>query len=132
LTFALGGIPPAGAAIDSATGLFTWTPDTSQAPSTNAITTIVTDSGSPNKSDLKSFVVTVLEFRANTPSVGTNGVTLSWTAIPGLNYRVQYKTNLNEPAWIDLPGEFLATNNVVTVTDPIVSWQGFYRLVLSP
>jgi len=49
-----------------------------------------------------------------------------------LNYRVQYKTNLNEPAWIDLPGEFLATNNVVTVTDPIVSWQGFYRLVLSP
>ena len=132
LNFSLGTSPPAGATINSTNGLFTWTPNTTQSPSTNLIAVTVTDSGSPNKSDSKNFIATVLELRANAPALATNGVTLSWTVISGLNYRVQFKTNLEDAVWTDLPGNIIATNNVVTATDPAIYSQGFYRLVLSP
>src|SRR5204863_532138 len=42
LTFSLETNAPPGAAIDSATGVFTWTPTEEQGPSTNFITVIVT------------------------------------------------------------------------------------------
>src|SRR4029453_11438532 len=61
--------PPAGAAINPVTGMFTWTPTEAQGPSTNVISVRVTDNGSPNLSDTKSFTVTVNE--VNSPPVLT-------------------------------------------------------------
>jgi hypothetical protein len=55
---------PAGATIDT-NGVITWTPDEAQGPSTNTITTVVTDNGSPSLSATNSFEVVVLEL--NTP-----------------------------------------------------------------
>jgi Putative Ig domain/Bacterial Ig domain len=52
--------PPSGAQID-ANGVITWTPSEEQGPSTNAITTIVTDNGIPPLSATNSFTVTVTE-----------------------------------------------------------------------
>ncbi|HSU55800.1 MAG TPA: Ig-like domain-containing protein [Candidatus Dormibacteraeota bacterium] len=52
--------PPSGAAID-ANGQITWTPTEAQGPSTNLITTIVTDTGSPPLSATNSFFVVVNE-----------------------------------------------------------------------
>jgi Putative Ig domain len=52
--------PPAGAAIDSQ-GTITWTPTEEQGPSTNAITTIVSDNGVPSLSATNSFSVIVTE-----------------------------------------------------------------------
>ena len=49
---------PAGAAINSS-GLISWTPSASQASSTNLITTIVTDNGTPALSATNSFTVIV-------------------------------------------------------------------------
>jgi len=49
----------------SASGLITWTPTEAQGPSTNTITTVVTDSGSPPMSATNSFSVIVNEL--NTP-----------------------------------------------------------------
>jgi hypothetical protein len=54
---------PSGAAI-SATGVITWTPTEAQGPSTNAITTVVTDNGTPNLSATNVFVVVVNEVNA--------------------------------------------------------------------
>src|SRR5262249_12266144 len=51
--------PPAGANIEASTGVITWTPDETQGPGTNLITTVVTDSG--NMSATNSFTVTVNE-----------------------------------------------------------------------
>jgi hypothetical protein len=55
--------PPTGAAI-SANGVITWTPGTNQAPSTNLITTVVTDTGTPPLSATNSFSVIVTPLNA--------------------------------------------------------------------
>jgi hypothetical protein len=60
LTFSLD-TPPTGASISSTTGAFTWTPTEAQGPGRYTITVRVTDSGSPARSDTKSFDVVVNE-----------------------------------------------------------------------
>jgi hypothetical protein len=49
---------PAGSSV-TPSGLFSWTPTTAQAPSTNTVTVKVSDSGTPAMSDSKSFTVVV-------------------------------------------------------------------------
>src|SRR5262249_10641170 len=56
--------PPAGASIDT-NGVVTWTPTESQGPSTNTITTIVTDNGIPPLSTTNSFTVVVDEINSS-------------------------------------------------------------------
>src|SRR4029079_2751698 len=64
--------PPAGATIDT-NGVINWTPTEAQGPSTNTITTIVTDNGVPPLSATNSFTVTVTEVNsAPTLPVQTN------------------------------------------------------------
>jgi hypothetical protein len=58
--------PPAGLTIN-ANGVINWTPSEAQGPSTNTITTVVTDNGVPSLSATNSFVVVVNEI--NTPPV---------------------------------------------------------------
>ncbi|MFO1512374.1 MAG: lamin tail domain-containing protein [Verrucomicrobiota bacterium] len=66
LTFSLGAGAPAGASINASSGQFHWTPTT--APSTNNISVIVTDSGTPSLSATQSFQVIVFPL----PSIGFN------------------------------------------------------------
>jgi uncharacterized protein (UPF0179 family) len=85
LTFSLGAGAPEGAAI-SAAGLFTWTPGSTQGPSTNRIAIIVTDSGTPSLSATQSFTATVLDLNGAPalnliPDQSVNeGVLLTFTA----------------------------------------------------
>ncbi len=55
LVYGLGAGAPAGATVNPATGLFSWTPTAGQAPSTNLITVTVTDTGTPPLSDSQDF-----------------------------------------------------------------------------
>jgi uncharacterized repeat protein (TIGR03803 family) len=69
-----------------------------------------------------------------TQAVSQSGVTLAltWNAMIGQTYQVQYKTNLNQTAWSDWIS-LAATNAMMTVfdtTDP--DPQRFYRVVLLP
>ena len=50
--------PPPGAVVDAG-GVIHWTPDRTQGPSTNVITTVVTDDGVPSLSATNSFLVVV-------------------------------------------------------------------------
>ena len=61
-------------------------------------------------------------------------VNLSWSALPGYLYELQYATNLSHPNWTNLPGGFQFPTNFPmqgTDTNPPDS-QRFYRVQLAP
>ena len=58
---------------------------------------------------------------------------LSWTALPGVLYQMQYSTDLAQVNWIDLGSAVTATSNPMSAPvtiDPVA--QRFYRVVLLP
>ena len=62
-----------------------------------------------------------------------NTLNLSWSALSGRTYQVQYLTNLAQSNWINLGGTVVATNSIVTTTDsPEPDHQRFYRVSLMP
>lgn len=61
ITFSLDPGAPVGAAINPATGQFSWTPTEAQGPGSYRITVRATDNAVPPQSDVKSFTVTVNE-----------------------------------------------------------------------
>ena len=119
---------PAGAAINSSSGVVTWATSDGLANTTNQFTIRVTDNGSPALTDSKTFSVTVRPRPTTQATTTTNGVvTLTWTAINGTSYKVQYKNDLNDADWTDL--------TTVTATSASASFnnspgaQRFYRIV---
>ena len=64
----------------------------------------------------------------------TNGtLNLTWNAVVGLTYQLQYKTSLNQTNWTDLGGARLATNLTMTASELIDSdSRRFYRVILPP
>jgi hypothetical protein len=119
---------PAGAAIDSGTGVFTWTADADE--TTNSVTVVVTDDGSLPLSDAKSFSITVLSApMIESISYSGGNITLTWLSISGLTYRVQCKAEFDESPWLDLPGDVTATGSPSTKTEPLpADTQRFYRI----
>ncbi len=65
-------------------------------------------------------------------SVGTAGGTFAfaWNAVSGLDYQVQYSTNLAPAHWLNLGGITTATNGVMPVSELIANAQRFYRVIL--
>jgi hypothetical protein len=56
-------------------------------------------------------------------------LTLTWGAIPGTSYRLQFKNRLNDPAWTDLGPDITATSSSASATDSIAgNTQRFYRV----
>jgi hypothetical protein len=55
---------PTAAVIGTNTGIFSWTPDESQGPSTNHLAVVVSDNGAPPLSATQNFTVIVLETNA--------------------------------------------------------------------
>jgi hypothetical protein len=110
--------PPAGATIDT-NGIIVWTPTEAQGPSTNALTTVVTDTGTPPLSVTNSFTVIVNEFNtppllpvqsdrviyANATLVVTNTATDSDLPVNTLSYQ------LDGPV-----GASIDTNGIITWT----------------
>jgi len=132
LTFSLIS-PPSGMTINTNTGAISWSPTEAQGPSTNTITVIVTDDGSPNLSDTKSFTVTV---NGPPPFIQgievTNGMAiLSCQTVPGQTYRLQCKGAFTETNWTDLLPDVTATGSITLLTNEVsASTQKFYRLLL--
>jgi YVTN family beta-propeller protein len=133
LTFSLTNAPT-GATINATNGVFTWTPSGPPGPITNSITVIVTDSGSPNRSDSKTLTVLANDVTLGSLTVGVSTNLLAWPAVPGVTYRLQYKDALTDPTWRDVPGDLLASNTLAIKTDSISPTNGarFYRLIALP
>ena len=58
-------------------------------------------------------------------------VTLSWSSIPGVRYRVQYRSALGQGDWVDLSPDIVASGSTVSKTDSTAQpGQRFYRVLL--
>jgi uncharacterized repeat protein (TIGR03803 family) len=70
-------------------------------------------------------------FRTISPAGGV--LTLTWSAIPGKTYQLQYSTNLLTRGWSNLNSTITATNDSVTTSDSISpAPRRFYRVQLLP
>ncbi|HTD87260.1 MAG TPA: hypothetical protein VK850_11850 [Candidatus Binatia bacterium] len=57
--------------------------------------------------------------------------TVSWWAIPGKRYRLQYRTNLSAPTWTFVLGDATPADHMATRVDPAaIPGQRFYRVVM--
>jgi hypothetical protein len=66
-------------------------------------------------------------------SVVNGSAVLNLYGAPGKTYRLQYKTNLDDPNWIDLPPDFTSTNAAISITNLVGdSPQRFYRIYRLP
>jgi hypothetical protein len=60
-------------------------------------------------------------------------VNLTWTAVAGLNYRLQYNTNLMGTNWTAVAGDVLAGGPTASKTDsPATNAARFYRVLQLP
>jgi hypothetical protein len=71
------------------------------------------------------------------PAIGNVAVadgraTLVWSAVPGRTYRVQFKQSLNDPGWLDLPGDVVARATTAAKIDVLGDDTGerYYRVLL--
>lgn len=135
LTFSLLA-PPSGAGINVTNGIFSWRPAIAQSPSTNAISVVVADNGTPVLSATQSFNVTVLRPVSPTFSapIFSNGIfALQINGDTGPDYSVQATTNLAPPVtWqtlmtTDLPPPFFFNDPAATNFN-----QRFYHIMLGP
>ncbi len=131
LAFSLGGTPPGGAMITGGGGQFTWTPSAAQTPGAYDITVVVTDNGPGALSDMDTFTVTVRPppVAMITGSGGTS-VSISFDTIPGRSYRVDYKTNIDDPVWLPLNAPIPAPGTSLEITDNFGGeTQRFYKVL---
>src|SRR6185312_15258124 len=114
---------PVGASVDPTNGIFTWTPDGSFVGTTNSVTIVVTDdnpqaANEQQLSDSKTFNIYVAPAPSFSGAVLTNGgLTLTWSSISGMTYRVQYDSQLGDTNWTDLPPDVIATDITSSQTD---------------
>jgi hypothetical protein len=67
-------------------------------------------------------------------TLGTNGITLTWSALPALTYRLQYKNTLTDSLWLDISGDVVAVTNFPSKLDPAPATNNsrFYRIIVLP
>ena len=67
-------------------------------------------------------------------TLANDTVTLTWKAVVGQTYQVQYSTNLAQARWNILGKAIVAPNGTMTTTDSVAadSPQRYYRVVLFP
>jgi uncharacterized repeat protein (TIGR03803 family) len=62
-----------------------------------------------------------------------NSLFLTWSAVQGQRYQLQFRADLKSGNWVNLGGQRTATGATISVSDPIGSnSQRFYRVILLP
>ncbi|HZL42774.1 MAG TPA: hypothetical protein VFD66_05800, partial [Verrucomicrobiae bacterium] len=73
----------------------------------------------------------VLQVRISQGAFANGVVSLSWPALLGRNYQVQYKGALNDPTWLTVPGSAFVAGGQGTFALPVSGTNGFYRVGVS-
>jgi hypothetical protein len=134
LAFSIDPGAPNGVVIGATDGVFTWTPTDADVNTVHSITARVTDDGTPPLDDTHTFLVTVVS-RPTITGIHLSGdvANVSWTALAGQGYRLQYKTNANEADWTDVQPDVIASGASVTQTDAFdPTGNRLYRVLVLP
>jgi hypothetical protein len=130
LTFSLAPGAPANASIGATNGIFTWPSPAGPVNWTNSVTVRVSDNGTPVMTDAKTFTIAVIAPPVLGGITATNGtVRLTWTAIPGVAYRVQSSAG-PVSGWQAATPDVVAGSSTAALTLPIVESQRFYRVLV--
>ena len=113
------------------------TASTTATVSSPAGTYPITLTGGADNNYAMSLVNGTLTIRSTSPLLITsvrvaNGVAVvTWNAVAGQTYRVQYKNSLSDSTWTDLPPDVTATGPTASKTDNVGAQpQRFYRVLL--
>jgi hypothetical protein len=106
----------------------------SYANTTNNIFVIVMDDGVPPLEATQNFAVTVSPPPIiQSVTISSNVAWLTWDALTGQNYQLQFKGDLADTNWQNAPGNYQATSNLLTGTNVLTTTnQGFYRVMVLP
>ncbi len=121
---------PAGANVNSNSGVFSWTAPATLTRITNSANVRVTDSGSPSLTASNSFsIIVVPPPQVSGIAAVAGSAVLNWQTFPNKTYRVEYKNDLGETNWTVLGGDLVATGNTLAFTNsPTPSPCRFYRI----
>lgn len=118
LRFMLGDGSPAGAIVDSATGVLSFTPTV--APATNQIQVIVFDDAVPSASDTQTVTIRVLQPPSIHAAFLENGrFTLQWMLQNGITYQVEYKDDLSASGWTAFDTPKTGADDLLTITNAV-------------
>jgi len=78
--------------------------------------------------------VYVPEIKATSVFAAPDGLTITWSVVPGLAYQVEYLSDLGGAQWLPLGGPLTAIETTLSITDPslLADLQRFYRLTQLP
>ncbi|HWY78662.1 MAG TPA: hypothetical protein VN281_23815, partial [Verrucomicrobiae bacterium] len=131
---------PTNATIDT-NGVIAWTPVPGQVPGTNLFTTVVTNFNpyavtNQHLTATNAFTVVVqvrLPPVIGPVNVSSGFATLSWSAMPGQNYELQFKDDLTATNWTNVLPIITATGSTASATNSIEGVpQRFYRILVVP
>jgi hypothetical protein len=70
-------------------------------------------------------------FRLSAAAPANNTLTLTWPAVSGKSYQVQYKTNLTDSVWLTAPGSVWVTGGQGYYSAPAAQPHDFYRVLVT-
>ena len=121
-----------GANINGATSASYTTPATTSGDSGSTFDVVVSNTAGSVTSSTASLTVTLPPIvPAFTQTNGSSDFGFTWSAIPGVTYQVQYKTNLAQADWINLGDPITTTNPAASILDSFgTDPERFYRVQL--
>ena len=70
-------------------------------------------------------------FRLSAAAPVNNTISLTWLAVPGKSYQIQYNTNLDNPVWLSAPGNISVIGSQGYYLAPVAQPQCYYRVLIS-
>ena len=127
---------PTNAALNPATGAFSWTTTAADEGNVVYFAVAVTDNGVPPLSSTRVFSVDVLALLKVSVSVTNEQPRLTWNSASGNSYQLEWKSSLGDTTWRNLGAPVPANGSMTSFLDtPLRGTPGrFYRIqqVLAP
>jgi hypothetical protein len=133
LSFSLDPGGPVGASINSATGLFSWSPPPTGFSFMTNVTIRVSDNGTPSLSAAQTVFISVIAGPVMiTVQKTATSATVFWRSAPGKHYQLSYKNSLEDPTWAPIGSVVAATAFVTSQVDSTLgnNQTRYYRVQL--